>query len=537
MEGKYRVIVTERIDEAGIEYLKENAQVDVRYDISYQELLKVIGEYDAIVVRSVTNVSEELMRSGKRLKVVGRAGNGTDNIDLDAATRLGIIVVNTPEGNIIAAAELTIAHMLAISRNLPQANYAAKNKDFRRNRFKGVELHGKTVGIIGLGRIGSLVATRLKSFGMRVIAYDPYISDERFAKFGAEKVDTLDQLLEQADFITIHTPKTPETIGMIGREEFKKVKKGVRIVNCARGGLIDEQALYEALKDGTVAAAALDVFAKEPSYEKERDEDFDNPLLGIDNVIVTPHMGASTVEAQYNVGYSVAKAVIAALKGEITPNVVNMPQLDKNELNAIKPYLALSEKLGNIYYQVEKEPVRKIEITLSGDVAQYRPQFISMSVLKGLLDPVLNERVNFVNAEYVAKSRGIDVIVSNSNEVGNYTNLVKVRFENSKRALEFAGTVFGKGELRIVSFMGYDVEFEPSEHMVVVKNVDKPGVIGQIGTLLGVSKVNISMMRVSPSREDGMALMVLGVDSQLSKETLSMIKNVDGVENAITMSL
>lgn len=536
MDREYRIIVTERIDEAGIQYLKEHAEVDIKYDVPYEELLKIINEYDAIIVRSVTNVSEELMKAGKKLKVVGRAGNGTDNIDLDAATRLGIIVVNTPEGNIIAAAELTIAHILAISRNLPQANYAAKQKDFRRNRFNGVELYGKTVGIIGLGRIGSLVATRLKAFGMRVIAYDPYISDERFTKFGAEKVENLDDLLRQSDFITIHTPRTPETMGMIGKEELKKVKKGVRIVNCARGGLIDEEALYEALKEGIVAAAALDVFVKEPSYEKERDENFDNPLLSLDNVIVTPHLGASTVEAQYNVGYSVAKAVIAALNGEITPNVVNMPQLDKEELFAMKPFLNLGEKIGNIYYQVEREPVKKIEINLSGDVAQCRSQFISMSVLKGLLDPVLNERVNFVNAEYVAKSRGIDVVVSSSNEVSDYTNLVKVRFENAKRSLEFAGTVFGKNELRIVNFMGYEVEFAPSEYMLVVKNVDKPGVIGQIGTLLGVSKVNISMMRVSPSK-DGKALMVLGIDRGLSRETLSMIKNIEGVENAIMMNL
>lgn len=553
----YRILVTERIDNAGIEYLKEHAQVDLRYDIKKEEISGIIGNYDAIVVRSVTKVTKDVMQAGKKLKVVGRAGNGTDNIDLEAATKQGIIVVNTPEGNIMAAAELTIAHILAISRNLPQANYAAKSKDFRRNQFKGVELYGKTLGIIGLGRIGSLVATRLKAFGMRVVAYDPYISDERFKRFNAEKKENLEDLLSVSDYITIHTPKTKETLGIIGENEFKLVKHGVRIINCARGGLINEKALYDALKQGIVAAAAIDVFEKEPSYEKEKDEDFYNALLDLDNVVVTPHLGASTIEAQYNVGYTVAKEVMAALNGEISPNVVNMPQLDKEQLNAIRPYLNLAEKLGNIYSQLEKDHVKKVEITLSGEATEMETRFISMSVLKGLLDPVLTSRVNFVNAEYIAKSRGIDVNVTSSNTLGDYTNLVAVSFITPKKKLNFAGTIFGKNEARIVNFLDYDVEFAPKPYMLVVKNIDKPGVIGQIGTLLGLARVNIETMRVSASinasfhdvsleessfdakdvSKYGEALMVMGIDNDLSEEALSLIQNVDGVTKALMVRL
>jgi D-3-phosphoglycerate dehydrogenase / 2-oxoglutarate reductase len=525
-----KIIVTERIADEGINYLKDQGfMVDTKYGISTEELLEIIEDYDAIIVRSVTKVNKELVEKGINLKVAGRAGNGIDNIDVSACTNKGIIVVNTPESNIMAAGELAVALAYAIFRNLPQVHIAAKNKDFRRNKFIGNELDEKTAGIIGLGRIGSIVATKLKGSNMKVVAYDPYITDEKFKKFGVEKCETLEELLKQSDLITLHTPKTKETYGMIGENELKLCKDGVRIVNAARGGLINEKALIKALNEGKVAAAGIDVLDPEPGYDKKpEDQDYTNPLLEFDNVIITPHLGASTLEANYNVGTAVTKLVSDALKGEMVA-AVNMPPMQSKDLSELKPYLDLAETLGKIYYQAEKETVQKIEIIYSGDLAEKETRVISLSVLKGFLDPIIKEKVNYVNAELMLKNMGVELIESKSSNLDKYTNLITVKFITKNKQASVSGTIFAKEEIRIVDFFGYKLDFEPTPFVIAVQNIDKPGIIGKIGTLLGASDINIAAMQWSRNRKGEKAVSFVSVDVEVSNEILDRLRNIDGV--------
>ncbi|MBA1336126.1 MAG: D-3-phosphoglycerate dehydrogenase [Firmicutes bacterium] len=516
-----KVIITERIAQAGIDILREKADVDIKLNISRDELLDAIGQYNAIVVRSSTKVDRELIERGKNLKVIGRAGNGIDNIDLDAATEKGIVVVNTPESNSISAAEHTIGLLLASIRNTPQANSFIKAGNWGRSQFKGNELNGKTVGIIGLGRIGGLVAARLLAFNMKVTAYDPYIPDERFKYLGVEKKDSLEDLLREADIITVHTPKTEETYGMLGEKEFTLMKDGVRLVNCARGGIISERALLKALESGKAASAALDVFEEEPCP--------DNPLFKLDNTVVTPHLGADTVEAQDNVGITIARQVLNALEGKLVSNAVNMPSLPDRDMEYLKPYMVLAEKLGRLYYQLEKKSVSKVEIKYRGGIIDHKTGPLTLAYLKGLLEPVVKERVNYVNAKHLAKSRGIDVLESLDSTSSEYTDLIEVKVSNCESSFVMAGTLFGMKEPRIVDLNGYKIDMEPSSHMLLVKNDDKPGVIGCIGTIMGVSKINIATMRVSRNVKGGKALMVLNVDSVVPRDVIEMVKKVDGV--------
>ncbi|ERM93070.1 3-phosphoglycerate dehydrogenase [Caldanaerobacter subterraneus subsp. yonseiensis KB-1] len=525
-----KIIITEKISENGIDYLKKYADVDVKTNISREELLEVIKDYDAIIVRSATKVDRELIEKGEKLKVIGRAGNGVDNIDVEAATQRGILVVNTPAGNTIAAAELTIGLMLAIARNIPQAYHAALNGDFRRDRFKGVELNGKTVGIIGLGRIGSLVASRLAAFNMRVIAYDPYMPDERFEKCGVKRV-TLDELLEQSDFITIHIPKTEETKKMIGEKEFKKMKKGVRIVNAARGGIIDEKALYNAIKEGIVAAVGLDVLEVEPKYNVEH-QDFHNRLLELPNVVFTPHLGASTYEAQENISIAIAQEVISALNGNLYGNIVNLPGLKSDEFSQLKPYMKLAEVLGALYYQINETPAKLIEVIYRGEVAKSNTEIVTLYAIKGFLKPILEEDVSVVNAKLRAKEMGIEIVEGKIEEIDHYSSLVilKITDTNGKRT-QFAGTTYGE-ELRIVEYMGHKVNFEPTEYMLFVKNKDVPGVIGHIGNVLGDFGINISTMQVSPNKNDGTALMLVSTDKEIPEEAVESLNKLNSIIKA-----
>ncbi len=524
-----KVIVTERIADEGIQHLKDRGfEVDVKYGIQHDELISIIADYDAIIVRSVTKINAELIEKGINLKAVGRAGNGIDNIDVPACTNKGIIVVNTPESNTMAAAELAVGMAFCAFRNIPQANAAGRRGDFRRNRFIGNELDCKTVGVIGLGRIGSIVATKLKGCNMKVIAYDPYITDEKFKKFGVEKCETLEELLKQADLITIHTPKTAETYGIIGEKEIKLCKDGVRLVNAARGGLINEKALYQALKDGKVAAACLDVLDPEPGYDKKpEDQTYKNPLLELDNTIITPHLGASTEEANYNVGTAITRLVADALEG-IMVAAVNMPPMHV-DLKELKPYLTLAEMLGKIYYQTEKETVQKIEITYSGDLADQETKVISLSVLKGFLDPVIQEKVNYVNAELMLKHMGIELIESKKSQLDKYTNLITVKFYTKKGIQSVSGTIFAKEEMRIVDFFGYKLDFEPSPYILAIQNIDKPGIIGNIGTVLGSAGVNIAAMQWSRNKRGEKAVSFVSVDQDVNQCTLDKLKEMDGV--------
>ena len=524
-----KIIVTERIAEEGIQHLKDRGHdVDVRYGISPDELLGVIENYDAIIVRSVTKVNAELLERAKNLKVVGRAGNGIDNIDVSTCTRKGIIVVNTPESNIMAAAELAVGHAFCLFRNIPQANAAARRGEFRRNLFIGNELQDKTAGIIGLGRIGTIVARKLKGIGMRVVAYDPYITDEKFRKNGVIKCETLDELLVQSDLITIHTPKTEETYGMIGERELSICKDGVRIVNAARGGLVNEKALYDAIKSGKVAGAAIDVLDPEPGYDKKPEEQtYTNPLLELDNVIITPHLGASTQEANFNVGTAIAQLVADALDGQMVA-AVNMPPIHA-DLNGLRPYISLAEMLGKIYYQSEKETVEKIEIEYSGDLADKDTRVISLSVLKGFLDPVIKEKVNYVNAELMLHNMGIEMVESKRSQLDKYTNLITVKFTTKQRTLSVSGTIFAKEEMRIVDFFGYKLDFEPTPYIVAIQNIDKPGMIGRIGTVLGNAGVNIAAMQWSRNRKGEKAVAFVSVDQNVDDQTLDEIRRIDGV--------
>lgn len=529
-----RVLVTERIAQEGINILQSFAQVDVKLGVSRSELLNIVKDYHAIIVRSVTSVDSELIGKARNLRVIGRAGTGIDNVDVDEATKRGIVVVNSPEGNSNAAAELAIGLILSVCRNIPQAYMNAKNGDFRRNRFKGIELEGKTAGVVGLGRIGSIVASRLKSFNMKVVAYDPYISDDRYRKLGVEKCSTIEELLKQSDIITLHMPKLDDTANLIGEKEIEMMKKDVRIINCARGGLINEDALYNTLKDGRIAAVGLDVLEHEPNYEaKPGEQEFKHPLLELDNVVFTPHLGASTIEAQYNVGVMIAEQVVAALKGEIV-SAVNMPSLHLKDLSQVKPYLDLAEKMGKIYFQTEKYPVEKIEVFYSGKVAEQETKIITLAFLKGFLEPIMSgENVNYVNAEMLVRARGIEVVESKSSQSDRFTSLITATFTTKERVLSLSGTVFGKDEMRLVDFFGYNVDFEPTTpYALAVQNIDQPGIIGHIGTILGAAKANIASMRLSRNRKGEKAVAFLGVDSVVHEDVLNLIRNVDGILKA-----
>jgi D-3-phosphoglycerate dehydrogenase len=522
---KKRVLVAERISDKGVEKLKAEANLDVtvQFDIKRDELLKVIGGYDALVVRSVTKVNEELYDAAKKLKVVGRAGNGVDNIDIDGATKRGIIVVNTPEANVISAAEHTIGLMLASCRNTVRANKMLEEGIWERKDLKGIELYHKTLGIIGLGRIGALVAKRMHAFDMRVIAYDPYIPDSRFQRLGVEKCETLDDLLKQSDIITIHTPKTEETINMLTAKEWAKCKKGVRVVNCARGGLYNEQDLAEAVKQGIVASVGLDVVVDEPKPI--------SPLIGMPQCVVTPHLGASTFEAQDKVGLAIAEEVINVLNGKMVPNAVNLPAIAATELEDLRGYLRLGEALGKLYYQLTKDPIDRLDIIYEGAAAQQETQMITRSILQGLLTPVLRERVNMVNAELAAETRGITVTEGKVKGEGRM-NRIQLRFGAGDKSVTAAGMVSPDNQPHITELNGYHFDVIPAPYMIVARNDDKPGMIGQIGTLFGAGHVNIATMQVSRKKEEGAAMMVLTVDSLVDKATLDIVRNLDGIVDA-----
>lgn len=522
MEKRKKVIITERMDEQGVELLKEGLDVDIAFHISREELLEKIHEYDAIIVRSVTKVDKELISAGTNLKVIGRAGNGLDNIEIEEATKRGIIVANTPDSNTMSAAELTIAHLLVQSRNVVQANNYIKSGKWARNPFKGVELYKKTLGIIGLGRIGSLVASRMNAFGMKIIAYDPYIPDERFERFNAEKKDTLEELLKEADFITVHTPKTKETIGMIDEEELELLKDGARLCNVARGGIISEKALIKGLESGKIASAGIDVFEIEPCP--------DNPLFKFDNIVATPHLGASTTEAQQNVGTSIAKQVISALKGEIVPNAVNLPTLHRDELEAVQPYINLMEKLGKIYYQLYQEPIEYINIDYWGRLSKKDSEMTTIAFVKGLLEPVVENRVNYVNAMLLADQRGIGVETKTNAEAYNgYMDYVEIKIQNKKGSFVLAGSLSSRREGRIVKIDNYDIDMNPSQYMLLVKNMDVPGVVGNVGKIMGQQNINIDTMQVGRDERGKEAMMVLNIDDEVPVEILEKLGQFENI--------
>ncbi len=524
-----RIMISEKIAAESVQYLRDQGfDVEEKLGFSQSEIEEMMEPYDGLIVRSVTQVNESLLSKAPNLKVVGRAGNGIDNIQVDACTKKGIIAVNTPEANIMAAGELAVGLAFAAFRNISQADRRARQDDFRRGSMIGNELEGKVAGIIGLGRIGSIVARKLTGIGMTVVAYDPYISDEKFQKLGVKKCQVLDDLLKIADLITFHTPKNKETYNMLDSAELARCKKGVRIVNAARGGLVNEKALFEALTSGQVAAAGIDVFDKEPSYDKKPGEqNFENPLLTLPNCVITPHLGASTHEANRNVGTAVTELVAKALKGELVA-AINMPAIS-GRLSEMAPYIELAEKLGSIYYQTEKQRVNKIELVFRGDLASKETGLITLSALKGFLSPISHERISFVNVMQNVKDMGIEVVESKTSQLEKYTNMITVVFHTDEKTLPVSGTVFGKDSIRLVDFFGYHMDFEPAENVIAMQNTDVPGIIGKVGNVLGERDINITSMNWSSKKDKQRAVSFVSVEKDIDQETVDALKKVEGV--------
>jgi D-3-phosphoglycerate dehydrogenase len=514
-----RVLIREPIAAAGVELLRERFDVDEDRDSDLEE---IIGRYDGIVVRSATKLTAPLLERAERLKVVGRAGVGVDNVDVDAATRRGVVVANAPESTVVSAAEHTIGLLVALARNVPQAHAALKDGRWERSAWGGVELAGKTLGVLGFGRIGQQVARRAVGLGMRVVAYDPYVARERYRELGAERLETHDEIYGAADFLTLHLPLTPETRGSIDAHAFGRMRDGVRIVNAARGELVDEAALVEALHSGKVAGAALDVFAEEP---------YAGPLLELDNVVVTPHLAASTAEAQDRAGVIVAEQVAAALEGGLVTNAVNIPAIGPEDLEVLGPYIPLAAKLGRLAMELAGGAAERIELAYFGGLSEYDTRLLTVSALNGAFQGRTEQPVNYVNAPVVAAERGVEVAEERRAAARDFTNLLRVSVRADGREERVAGTTIGRDDRPwLVSALGFQVEIELAPLMVFFLYDDVPGVIGRVGTLFGEAGVNIANMAVSRTRRGGKALMALSVDSEPPAELMDRLRQ--GVDEA-----
>jgi len=512
-----KILVADALSNHGMEILEkeDGLQVDLKTGLSEDELIGCIPDYDGIIVRSQTKVTKKIIEAAKNLRIIGRAGVGVDNVDIDSATEHGTVVMNAPTGNTISTAEHTVAMMLALARNIPEAAFSLKEGKWERKKFMGVELFGKVLGVIGLGRIGNEVAKRGMVFGMRVIGCDPYIPPETLKRTGVEPVD-LKTLFSEADYITVHVPLTQETEHLIGEKEFVQMKQGVRILNCARGGIIDEIALYKAIKDEKVAGAAFDVFEKEPPAG--------NPLIELKEVIATPHLGASTKEAQVGVAVDIAHQTIDFLKRGIIRNAVNLPPIEPKIFEALRPYFTLAEKLGSLGSQLAEGRIKVASINYTGENLAEEVNMITPAFLRGILEPILKEAVNYVNAPLVAKKRGIKVVESKTSQIEDYTNLLSIELETDNSRVKVAGTLFGKKEARIVRIDGYRVDAIPEGDMLICHHEDKPGIIGRIGALLGEASINIAGMTLGREARGGKEMTVLNIDSQVSEKMLLEIK-------------
>ncbi|HEY5539865.1 MAG TPA: phosphoglycerate dehydrogenase [Coriobacteriia bacterium] len=521
-----KVLVADKIADSGIEKLRESFEVDVKTGLSEVELIDVIGEYDGLIVRSATRATRPVIEAAGNLKIIGRAGVGIDNVDVTAATERGIIVCNAPTSNVVSAAEHTWALLMAQARMIPQANASLKSGKWERSKFTGAEFYEKTLAIIGLGRIGTLIAERARGFQMRLIGYDPYISEERAAALGVELFSSIEALLPEADFITVHLPKTKETIGMFGADQFAMMKDGVRLVNTARGGIYQTDALVDALKSGKVASAAIDVFEVEPTTE--------SPLFALDNVIVTPHLGASTEEAQDRAGEQIAELVAAGLNGEMVTTAVNIAPVPPDVMDKVGPYLKLAEQVGGMVAQLAKGGIDDLSITMIGGLAETDTRILRTAVLKGMLTVATDEPVNYVNANYFAEQRGIRVTESKRAETHDYVSMMTVKaLSGGKEVVDIAAALIGKkNEPRLVSLWRYDLDMRPEEHMAFFSYPDRPGMIGKVGTILGDAGVNIGSMQVGRHEAGGKALMGVSVDTPIDSELLAKIKADAGMTHA-----
>lgn len=518
-----KVLVKEKIGASGVDLLKAHFDVDLGVDWSDEELERRIGEYDGILIRSATKMTAELIGRASRLRAIGRAGVGVDNVDVEAATQRGIIVVNAPESNVVTAAEHTVALLLSLARNIPQAHASLTSGKWERSKFSGVEVYEKTLGIIGFGRIGQLVAHRAKGFGMKVLAFDPFVSAERYRELGVEKADSVDEIYAQADFITIHLPKTPQTLGFLNSDAFAKMKDGVRVLNVARGGLIDEDALKDALDSGKVGGAAIDVFPSEPVTE--------HPLFGYGNVVLTPHLGASTAEATDRAGYQSAEQVVAALTGGVVSTAVNIPSVGAEDMEVLGPFLPLASQLGKLAMGLaEGSSVERIEAAFMGKIAEFDTRLLSLAVIRGALQGRSEQEVNLVNAPAIAAQRGIVVEEKTVSEAEDFNELIRVSVLAGDQRVAVAGTGIGPNRVpHLVEVQGRRLTVELAPFVTVFRYADLPGMIGRVGTIFGAHGINISSAAVGHSPngerigESGLAAMVVTSDVAVPREVVEEI--------------
>lgn len=526
----YNILISDPISDYGIQQLMEAPDVNVvkKTGLTEDQLVEIIEQFDALLVRSQTRVTSRILEAASRLKVVGRAGVGVDNIDLDFATQRGIIVINAPDGNTISTAEYTFAMLMSIARSIPQAHKKTTHGEWDRKSFVGVELRNKTLGIIGLGRIGTEVAKRAKAFQMNLVGYDPFLTEERAEKMGV-KLGTVDEVAAKADFITVHTPLTKETHHLIGADQFDRMKPGVRVINCARGGIIDERALYDAIIAGKVAGAALDVYEEEPPVN--------NPLLSLPQVIAAPHLGASTIEAQENVAVDVSEEVLHILRSEPFKNAVNLPPVPATVLTKLQPYFNIGEKLGLFVSQIAVGAVQQIAITYSGDLSDVDTAPLTRHIVKGVLSYHLGTEVNTINAMHLAKVREIEVLVQQSTTTKGFTNLLSVKLQTNREEKSVSGTLLNGYGPRIVKVDQFPIDVSPEGHLLLVSHTDRPGVIGRVGTVLGDNDVNIATMQVGRKIIGGSAIMMLTVDKPVPAEVLDKLGELTEIETVTEIDL
>jgi len=526
-----KVLISDNLSPAGAQILRDaGLEVDINTGLAPEELKKIIGNYDGLVIRSATKVTAEIIAAADKLRVVGRAGIGLDNVDIPAASQKGIVVMNAPDGNATTAAEHAIAMIMSLSRNIPQATASMKAGKWEKKSFMGREVTGKTLGIFGIGRIGAIVANRAQGLRMKVIAYDPHMPKELVDKLGVELV-SLEELAKRSDYITVHVPLTKETDKVLSTEFFKNMKKDAMFIDCARGGVCDEEALYKALVNGEIAGAALDVYAVEPTNMENC------PMLGLDNFICTPHLGASTTEAQENVALTIAEQVADYLKTGVIANAVNVPSVSGDVLAQVGPYINLGEMLGSLHMQIAKGSVQDVSIEYSGDLADMNTSPITVAFLKGLFTPILQEAVNYVNAPVIARERGIRVVESRTEQSDDFTNTLTVRVKSSESENVLVGTVFGKKEPRLVRLNAFRLEALPAGPMLLVYNKDVPGVIGELGTTLGKAGVNISRMTVGREETSEQNVIFLNTNVPISKELLAEVQALEHIDGAIALEM
>lgn len=520
-----KILISDKLADDGINFLneQEGIQIHIQTGLAEEALCEIIPEYDALLIRSDTQVSTKVLQAAKKLKVVGRAGIGVDNVDLAAAMEQGVIVMNTPDANATTTAELAIAHMFSLSRNLPLANQSVREGKWERAKLMGAEIAHKTLAILGFGTIGRIVAQRGVGLGMRVIAHDPFVAPEIFEKYGAEMVD-LDTLVKQADYLTLHCPLLEKTRNIIGAEQLAMMKKSARLINCARGGLVDEAALYQALKEGRIAGAALDVYAQEPPK--------DSPLLALDNVVFTPHLGASTKEAQVAVSVEIARQVVKYLQTGEAVNALNLPRLSAEELKQAQPFMNLAHILGKVMFGLLDQPIQRLEVAAYGKAALGNIRPISSEALVGLLAGQFSTPVNRVNVENIAKRQGIALVESQTEDAEGYQSLIEITGHCIDQTISLTGTLLGDHHPRLVSINHFEIEVVPEGTLLITRHEDKPGVIAAISSKLGQANINITRMQVSIADENQLAMMVISVSDPLSDEVLKAVCDVPAVQTA-----